>query len=611
MKTITITFQPIGKEIKVNEGISIFRAALENGIEITSICGGEKLCGKCIIKITEGLKPPTPLEKKFFSDKELVDGFRLACKTFISDDTTVWLVNQKEVESIKILTTGVELPVEINNDLQILTPEIKEPSLDNQLALVDSLKDAVKQITGLDKESIQIPMLLHNNLSDITEKTGYKIQIIMNGDEISNITPQTEKKGKYGIAVDLGTTTIVGLLIDLESGKTLSVASATNPQISVGADVITRVNYTINHEHGLKKLHDLVINSINDIIKEVCSDINIIPDDIYQFALAGNSIMNHIFLNINPKKIALSPYLPVFKNIEAIKAPEIGLKINPHGKVFILPNISGYVGGDITGLIISQNLLHTDKITLALDLGTNGEIVLGSKKKLLCCATAAGPAFEGGHISSGMRAAKGAIDKVSIYENIPHYHTINNEEPVGICGTGLLDLVAELLDHEVIDETGRILGIDELSEKGLLLKQYIKSEDAKNEFMIYSENGNSISLRQQDVRELQLAKGAVKAGISTLIASLGIKDEDIDQILIAGAFGSFINKESAMRIGLIPKIDINKVKSIGNSASIGAKQYLLSINKRKEAEESIYKTEYIELCNIPAFQDRFMEEMMF
>jgi uncharacterized 2Fe-2S/4Fe-4S cluster protein (DUF4445 family) len=527
---------------------------------------------------------------------------------------TIWLLNELEFETIRILTTGVELPIAIESDFNKIYCELTKPSLENQLSLTQCLIEKIQEsIPEKSKNELFISYPLLKDLHAKLEENDFKVIAVINGNEIVEVLNKNVNDDHFGIAVDLGTTTIVGLLVNLKTGQTVGVASRTNPQISYGADVITRINYTINESDGLKKLQSIVIESINDIIAEVCENMHIRQDSIHQFSLAGNSIMNHIFLGVDPRILAFSPYLPVYKESIKIKAKEIGLNINPEGKVFVLPNISGFVGGDIVGLICAHNLLLTEKITLALDLGTNGEIVLGSGKRLLSCATAAGPAFEGGHISSGMRASSGAIDKVSIYDNKLHAHVIDNAPAIGICGTGLLDLIAELLEYEIIDETGRISGKDELSEKAMIFKSKIRANGSQNEFIIIEgdEANKEIVLKQQDVRELQLAKGAIKAGITILQSELGITDADIDEILIAGAFGSYINKESAMRIGLIPKINLNKVRSIGNSASIGAKQYLLSLSKRDLTNQAINETEYIELCTKAEFQNRFMEEMIF
>jgi len=604
-----IKFQPYDKTFEIEEGRDILSFAIENGINIPSICNGEKLCGKCIIKILEGNVPPTHIETKFFSDIEIKDGLRLACKTKVRDNISVLVLNEEEVESIKILTTGLETPVTPKNEIKKIQIKFNKPSLDNLKPYSECLLQSLPE----EYNNLSISFDLLKDMSSILDKDNENYFLVIKDGEILNIETQEQKN--YGLAFDIGTTTIVGLLVDLDTGKTVKVASRTNPQVVAGADVITRINYSINENDGLTKLQKLVISAINEIINELCINMNYDSNNIYSIALAGNAVMNHLLLGVNPKSMAFAPYVPVYHFISDIKAKNLSLNINPSASVYILPNISGFVGGDIVALILAHKLLETEKITLGIDIGTNGEIVVGSKKRLLCCATAAGPAFEGGHITFGMRAANGAIDSVSIEGDKILYHVIGNVNPKGICGTGLIDLIAALLEIGIIDETGRIVSPDEIDSVALPFKNRIRENGSQYEFvLVFKEeinNGNDIVLKQQDVRELQLAKGAISAGYSVLLSELGLEEKDIDEVLIAGAFGSYIKKESAMRIGLLPKISLDKVKSIGNSSSIGAKQYLVSDTKRKESIEIVKNTEYIELCLRPDFQEKFMDSMIF
>ena len=609
MNKYKIKFQPYDKTFEIEEGRDILSFAIENGINIPSICNGEKLCGKCIIKILEGNVPPTHIETKFFSDIEIKDGLRLACKTKVRDNISVLVLNEEEVESIKILTTGLETPVTPKNEIKKIQIKFNKPSLDNLKPYSECLLQSLPE----EYNNLSISFDLLKDMSSILDKDNENYFLVIKDGEILNIETQEQKN--YGLAFDIGTTTIVGLLVDLDTGKTVKVASRTNPQVVAGADVITRINYSINENDGLTKLQKLVISAINEIINELCINMNYDSNDIYSIALAGNAVMNHLLLGVNPKSMAFAPYVPVYHFISDIKAKNLSLNINPSASVYILPNISGFVGGDIVALILAHKLLETEKITLGIDIGTNGEIVVGSKKRLLCCATAAGPAFEGGHITFGMRAANGAIDSVSIEGDKILYHVIGNVNPKGICGTGLIDLIAALLEVGIIDETGRIVSPDEIDSVALPFKNRIRENGSQYEFvLVFKEeikNGNDIVLKQQDVRELQLAKGAISAGYSVLLSELGLEEKDIDEVLIAGAFGSYIKKESAMRIGLLPKISLDKVKSIGNSSSIGAKQYLVSDTKRKESIEIVKNTEYIELCLRPDFQEKFMDSMIF
>jgi uncharacterized 2Fe-2S/4Fe-4S cluster protein (DUF4445 family) len=609
-----ISFQPYGKTFQVKEGKDILSVAIENKIDIPSICNGDKLCGKCVIKITEGKDEPSPVEKKYFSDIQIDEGFRLACRTKVKDNISVWVLNENEMETTQVLTAGLETEFKIEPDYsEIVISNYQKPSLENFKSYINTFYDALPaefRKFNLSFELLKrVYTILQSNGQLVIKFKNKEIIDIYSGDRNSS-----DRNKSYGIAFDIGTTTVVGLLVELDSGKTVKIASRTNPQVSVGADVITRVNYTINEKDGLNRLQDLIIACLNEIINELCSETNIQTQSIFSVSIASNTVMNHILLGVDPKSMAFAPYVSVFNTPISIKSSDVGLVTSTNRDIYVLPNISGFVGGDIVALILAHKLIDTDKITVAIDIGTNGEIVIGSSKKLLSCSTAAGPAFEGGHISIGMRASNGAIDTVSIENEKFIYHVIGNVAPKGICGTGLIDLVATLLNVGIIDESGRILSKDELEGEARNFKYRVVETNTSNGFIVtFKSDGipNDLVLKQKDIRELQLAKAAMAAGYSVLLSDLGLSEEDIEQVLIAGAFGSYIKKESALRIGLLPKVDITKIKSIGNSSSIGAKQYLLSESCRNECNRIINHTGFVELALRPDFQEKFMDSMFF
>ncbi|MDZ7264853.1 MAG: ASKHA domain-containing protein, partial [candidate division KSB1 bacterium] len=515
----------------------------------------------------------------------------------------------EKISTTPFLTYDLAETLEVDQHIRKYFLELNPPDLSH---LIDDLENIKHHLPTMDR-SIPIPLPILENLPVFLRKNDFRMTLaIANGTVIAMESGDTSAR-LFGVAIDLGTTTIVGSLVDLLTGTVLAVAARSNPQAAHGADVISRINFCQSEPGGLRKLQSLAIQAINEIIEELGEKTGTKFREIYELSLAGNTIMNHLFLGVTPQYIAEAPYIPAYRRSQKFTAEELGLAMAPRGPVSTLPNISGYVGGDITGFILACNLHQRERITLGIDIGTNGEIVLGSKERLLCCATAAGPAFEGGQISCGMRAMEGAIDKFVIDEDQIFYHVIGDVEPRGICGTGLIDIVAEMRQAGIIDESGRILAPDIFSGPHWLRKRIVQNNKNFDFVLANGENGarQTLKFTQQDVRELQLAKAAMAAGIEILMKELGITSDQIEEVLIAGAFGSYLNKYNALRIGLLPAMDPIKIKFVGNAASLGAKKFLLSERARQEAERIIDTTEYIELSARLDFQEIFAGKMFF
>ena len=606
---IIIVFQPRGKIVKVTAGTNLIEAAQKADIVIPNICGNRGKCGKCKVKISQEL-PFSHQEELTLSPEERSLGIHLACQVQTTVDLMVEIISEEKITTTSFLTYDIADRFEIDNHLNKYYLDINRPDIEKQ---VDDSQNLIKSIIA-DHPDLFIPLLTLQNLATFLRKNDFKVTITVEDGQVINIETGDTSHRLLGVAIDLGTTTIVGSLVDMQTGKLLAVAARTNPQSTCGADVISRVNYSISEPGGLVKLQTIVINTINEIIEELCDASSAKFREIYEMSLAGNTIMNHLFLGVNPQYIAEAPYIPTYRKSQKFMAEELGIAMLPRGPVSTLPNISGYVGGDITGFILACDLHKQDKITLGIDIGTNGEIVMGSKEKLICCSTAAGPAFEGGQISCGMRAMEGALDKFFIDEQQIFYHVIGEVEPKGICGTGLIDAVAELVRVGIVDETGKIV-TPELFNGPDWLKKRINQNDNHYDFILLNEQDfrskHTLVLKQQDIRELQLAKGAVAAGIAILKKELGIDIDAIEQVLIAGAFGSYLNKYNAQKIGLIPDISPDKIKFVGNAASMGAKKFLLSKQAREEAEKIINTTHYVELSMRLDFQEIFVEKMFF
>jgi len=424
-------------------------------------------------------------------------------------------------------------------------------------------------------------------------------------------------KNSYGIAFDIGTTTVAGYLVDLNTGEELSAVAKANPQIIYGDDVISRIGFAQKQKENLEILQREIVNTLNEIIREAARRAGVNINNIYKITVAGNTCMHHLLLGLDPSYIAPSPYIPVIKENLNLKAKDIPkLILEPTANIYILPNISAFVGADIVAGILAICMWENEKISLFIDLGTNGEIVLGSKKKMWTCSTAAGPAFEGARISSGMRAEEGAIDKVKMDNKFITYRVIKDGKVRGICGSGLIDLIAELVKLGLINKSGKLIDREEcnpnLSEE---IKKRIINGQKGNKFLLVkakeTENRKSIYLTQRDIREVQLAKAAIFAGIKILLKEVNIPQEDIQKILLAGAFGNFIDKKSAIRIGLIPYLPLEKIESVGNAAGRGAEITLLSEKTREICEKISKDIKYIELSSRADFQEEFVEAMFF
>ncbi|MCI0493515.1 ASKHA domain-containing protein [candidate division KSB1 bacterium] len=607
-KDIVVIFQPEGRTIKVPTGTNLMAASQKAGIIIPGFCGNRGKCGKCKVKILEKQIPYTHQEEIILSPEERRAGVHLACQIPVSEKLIVEVISEEKATTTAFLTYDIANNYEIDHHIKKYYAALPVPDIDS---LIDDSLNIAKQINT---PGLCIPLPILQSISAFLRKNDFKITVTLEGDHLINLEAGDTSYRLFGVAIDLGTTTIVGSLVDMQSGNVLAVSARTNPQTSHGADVISRVNYSISEPGGLGKLQTLVINAINEIIEDLCETSGAKFREIYELSLAGNTIMNHLFLGVNPQYIAEAPYIPAYRKSQKFMAEELGIAMLPRGPVSTLPNISGYVGGDITGFILACDLDKREKITLGIDIGTNGEIVLGSNEKLLCCSTAAGPAFEGGQISCGMRAMEGAIDKFFIDEDRLFYHVIGDADAKGVCGTGLIDIAAEMIRVGIIDETGRICSPETFRGPEWLKKRIVKNNH-NYDFMLVAEDDEGckipVRLKQQDIRELQLAKSAVAAGIEILAKELGITVDQIEEVLIAGAFGSYLNKYNAQRIGLIPNIAPEKIRFVGNAASMGAKKYLLSKSARNEAERIIETTQYIELSMRIDFQEIFAEKMFF
>ena len=621
---VKITFLPDKKNINVNKETTILEALESVGINIDTPCGGKGICGKCKVLVVEGITTASSIEKKFLSEEEMGKGFRLACQTKLFKDAIIEIPLEIKLDFEKVYSTNLKGDINhiknnfaIDSNLKKVFLDLRKPSLDDQRSDWQRIKDrlSLSEVENISNLKISIETL--RKMPNLIRKANFKVTVTILNNEIIDIENGETTNNSYGIAFDIGTTTVAGYLIDLRTGVELSAVAKTNPQIIYGEDVISRIEFIQRQKNGLEKLQNEVINTLNKIIRETTKKAKIDKKNIYKTVIVGNTCMHHLFLGLNPINLAPSPYIPVISESLSLKVKDIpGLSLNPTANICMLPNISAFVGADISAGILSTFMWREDKTVIFVDLGTNGEIVLSVRGKLWACSTAAGPAFEGARISSGMRAAEGAIDRVKMNHKSFAYNVIKDGKVRGICGSGLIDLIAEMLRLGLINKSGRLTDREECNpELGGEIRRRIVKGQKGNKFLLVegkgTENGDPVFLTQKDIREVQLAKAAIFAGIKILLKEVNISPEDIQEILLAGAFGNFIDNESARRIGLIPHLSLKKIKSVGNAAGRGAEIALLSEKMKKVCRDTAREVQYIELSSRLDFQDEFIKAISF
>ena len=599
-RKVQIVFEPDGLRSNVNPGVTILEAAKICGIKIRSECGGHGFCGKCkvIAKTPEGLTSLSEREKELLSNQEIKKGYRLACQAYIKGNTVIYVPEESRITKRKTLIEGVMQEVEISPLVEKFYIIIPKPSLQDLRTDFDRMTESLKDIYNL--EGLEIPLELLKTLPLKLRDADWKVTAtIWNRKRIISVEPGNTTQKLYGIAIDIGTSKIIGYLVNLLGGKVVATHFIENPQIIYGEDIISRISHVMKNPQTLEEIHSLAIKAINEIILKCCEKAGIEQTDIYEAVVVGNTAMHHFFLNINPKYLALSPYVPAIGNSVNVEARELKINICPHGNVHVLPVIADFVGADAVGDILATKIFEAEKICLTIDIGTNTEIVLGNKDELFTTSCASGPAFEGMHITHGMKAVEGAIEKVKIDPETfeVHYETIGNTEPVGICGSAMVDIVAEMLKTGLIDRTGKFKVNKSTEHFQKVNNEYVFVIAKPNE----TRSGTPIIVTQKDIREIQLAKAAIHTGCSILMRKRGVSTDLIDKIFVAGAFGNYLNIENSIIIGLLPDVPSSKVKFVGNAAGSGAIMSLISKKEREKAKEITKRTKYIELAIDPSF----------
>ena len=607
-QTVRVTFQPEGRAVFVLAGTTLVEAAGQAGIVLSQPCGGEGTCGKCRVEVLENAPEPTDADRRHLSPSELAAGWRLACQLSVGADLVVSVPQETRFFEQMILSEGESCQYPFQPILRKQLIDVPPASIEDQRSDLDRLKAAIGN------GALRADLSLIRALPGLLRSGPQPLTAVLEGDEIQWLEPGDTTGGLWGIAFDIGTTSVVGTLMDLTDGSSRCVASRTNPQVHFGDDVVTRIGFAERTPDGLDRLRKRLLTGLNEIIEEVCDTAQIEPEAVYEVVAVGNTTMSHIFLGIDPSPIAHAPYVAVCRGAVDLKAVEAGLEVNGNANLHVLPNIAGFVGSDTVAVVLASGMALRDEPTLAIDIGTNGEVVVGNRRRLIACSCAAGPAFEGARIRHGMRATDGAVSKVVLNAGI-EVGVIGGGRAAGICGSGLVDAVAELLSAGVIDETGRIADPQSAAHLPDRLRRAILEFEGQPAVVLVeaadSRTGQPVLLTQKDVREVQLAKAAVHAGIEVVCRELGLDPREVPRVLMAGGFGTFIRRSQAQRIGLLPAVPTDRIESIGNAAAAGAKVVLACTKCRAEAERISRETEYVELAARPDFQTAYMEAMTF
>jgi len=602
-----ITFLPQNISTHAPEGTTVFNAANWAGLAIDSTCGGRGTCGKCKVQLRAGANSITEADRKFISDAELAGGWRLSCRAPIHQDSICDVPRLMTSPQAALLGYGRHVAIDPNVAKVYL--ELREPTLDDQQS------DLARVAAALDQAGYAARALpdVWRALPKILRASEWKITCVLVGDELIALEPGDTREKMYGIALDIGTTTVVCALINLNNGAVEAVQSALNAQAPFGADVISRVSHTMMHDDGLAVLQTRIIATINGLLDQQLTATGIARENIYEAVAVGNATMLHILLGIDPEPISVAPFIPAILESVTFPANDIGLKLHSHARVSTLPHLGAYVGADIVAGILATGIARNkdEKFRLFIDVGTNGEIVLGSSTRTLSTAAPAGPAFEGAQIKCGMRASDGAIEGVEIRDGEIKLQIIGGAaRPVGICGSGLVDIVAELVKCKLVESSGKLLRPEEARAIGISEKLVARLVEEKSvrAFSL----GDDIVLTQPDIRALQFAKGAIAAGVAVLMQQLGVAANDLHEILLAGSFGAYINPASARTIGLVPWVDdVKKIVAVGNSAGEGAKIALLNFREREAAKRIPEFIEYVELSGRAEFNDIFTDALSF
>lgn len=598
MPNYTIDFQPMGRKGKCRDGESILECARRLDIDISGVCGGRGTCHSCRVQVTGGtLSEPTSHEKDALSEKELQDCWRLACQASPRSNCQVAVSLESMSASQRVYLEGKEINITPEPAVRAYRLKLSPPTLSDQQADADRLLAVLEDQHQVTCHSVDLDVL--RSLSPRLRTWDWECQVSVKAEEIIAVAPWPSRQ--LGLAVDLGTTTIASYLMDLTDGRTLASQGTVNPQVSYGEDIISRIDHIIKSPQDGLRQQKLVADKIGELAGDLCKQANTAVDNIVEAVIVCNTAMHHILLNLPVKQLVMAPFTAAASQPMDIKARDLGIKLAPGANVHIPPVITGFIGSDHLAMLLATGRPDADELVVALDIGTNTEISLLVGNEITTTSCASGPAFEGGHIKHGIRAADGAIERLRITDDTVDYQTINNAPPIGICGSGIMDGLAQLYLAKIIDSGGRFVRDH----------PRVRITDNQAEFVIVEQERQggrfSIVITQKDIRELQLAKAAIRAGIQLLLETEGYTEAQINQVVIAGSFGTYIDLSSAVTIGLLPDLPLDSFSQVGNAAGMGAKQNLISLARRRETQNIASRIHYVELASSVAFRNTFIE----
>jgi uncharacterized 2Fe-2S/4Fe-4S cluster protein (DUF4445 family) len=599
---VTINFTPSNQEFRVPPGVSVFDAASWNGLAIDSTCGGHGTCKKCKIQVLEGEVPVSRLDIRAFTPEQLKDGWRLACVARANSNLKI------DVPPLatrpKAATVGVGRQVILRPGVQKRYVELTEPTLHDQRTDVDRLRDATGDL------EFDAELAVFRTLPTILRKSNFKVTAVVVDEKLIAVEPGDTTEQNYAVGIDLGTTTVVATLLDLVTGTPMAVKSMLNKQQPFGADVISRISAAMMDPQAGPLMQKAALDTFNELIAEVCTEARISAQQIYALSIAGNATMVQLLLGVDPEPVGVAPFITASQKWPTMSASEIGIDVLGTARCYLFPSFGAYVGGDIVAGVLATGMDRDKRTRLLIDVGTNCEIVLTNGDTILSTAAPAGPAFEAASIACGMRAADGAIEVVQVKDGELVLGVIGDATPIGLCGSGLVDAVFALNKAGLLDNSGRFVTDEEAKQIApKLADRLITRAEGDRAFVLYGEGETPVFLSQRDVRELQFAKASIATGWRLLLEELNLKDDDVQQVLLAGSFGSYLSPTSAVGIGLVPKLPVMRIVSAGNVAGEGAKMVLLSDTERHGADALLDEVTYVELSDRPDFQEKFFVEL--
>jgi uncharacterized 2Fe-2S/4Fe-4S cluster protein (DUF4445 family) len=595
-----VDFEPIGRRVEAAWGESVLEVAQRGGIGLAAVCGGAGTCRRCLVQVMAGdLSPITESERKRVSERRIVEGFRLACQAQVQSDLKINVPPSSLTTSQRTQVEGRQLEVAFDPVVRSYDVQL-EPATRQDLR--SDAKRLCDRLAAKDLSYPCVDLVAAQHLPALLRAHDWRVTVAAIRGKVVAVLPPGNPP--LGMAVDLGSTKVAGYLVDLRTGQTLAAQGMMNPQIAYGEDVMARLTYVVQHADGAQRLQRVIVEGLDELARRLCEEAGQVAEDIVEAVIVGNTAMHHLLLGLPTEQLGSAPYVAALSDPCDLMARDIGLSFAPDVFIHILPNIAGFVGADHVAMLLGSGIYRAQDVVLGLDIGTNTEVALKVGNRLLTCSTASGPAFEGAHIQAGMRAAPGAIERVWIDGEHVSYQVIDQLPPVGMCGSGILDAVGQLRKIGVLTQTGAMSLDHARTRQGERGPEFVVALSHE------SGNGHEIVLTRGDVSEIQLAKGAMRAGAEVLMQEAGITVADLDRIVIAGAFGSYIDVDNALRVGMFPPLLPEQFEQVGNAAGVGARLALISAEQRALAQEIARQAEYVELTNDPRFSMAFADAML-